>query len=343
MSKFECPVVTIKNVSKHPYADSLDIISFNEIGWIVIDRLGVRKTGEKVCYIPVDAMVPIKRREFSFLESNAMSTGYARIKTLKLRGVVSQGLIIDAPLKSNVGDDFNDYLEVVKYEPPPEALMDTQGGVPLPGWLTKADAERYQNAVNQVEPYRNDSDWVASVKYDGTSACVGVDYEEEEGKRRFIGSHRLMLTKETFYHHVAKSQDLLRKIELIGIELGAKQICLQGEICGPKIQKNRMGLPNMQFFAFDIFMVKDGFCDYLDYGLFLSLCTKYQIQTVPIIKSDKLPPLYEALDYANKLKYPNDYPAEGIVFVKVPATNIHGFGRAKVKIISQEYELKNKD
>lgn len=340
MSKFNCPVVTVKTVEKHPNADSLDIITFNEIGWVCIDKLGIRKVNDKVIYIPIDSLVPVKHEEFKFLESQANSLGFARIRTLRLRNIVSQGLIINIPENQNNLDDYKDYFGIVKYEPLPEDLLQTDGGYSLPGWLTKADAERYQNIVNELELYRN-LNWYCSLKIDGTSSNFAIDFNETTNKY-IIGGHRLAYKTENFYSLINKKYDLLKKVELIGIELNASQISLQGEICGPKIQKNRMGLSEIQFFAFDIFLVKEGFSEYIDYNLFLSLCKKYNIPTVEILSIGKLPNLEDGLKYVNNLKYSNSYPAEGVVYVADPNFQIYGVGRAKTKILSQEYDLKNK-
>lgn len=350
MSIFSVPCVTVKTVEKHPNADSLDIITFNEIGWMCIDKLGKRSVGEKVVYIPVDSLVPVNRPEFEFLLKDARLNGMARIKTIKLRQIFSQGLIVDAPEGAEVGEDYADHFGIIKYEPPEEGQMNSPcGGRNWPAWAEKSDAERYQNVIRILEPLK-DMKWLRSTKMDGTSVSFGIDLLEDEDKQCIICSRNLNITghEDSFYHQIEKKYNIFDKLlKIINFEFEIEKIIIQGEICGPGIQKNRMGLKEKEFFAFDIYVVSGSYVGYVDYDIFIHLCNKYSIPTVPMIEVTdySLPSLEEGLKISNELKYSNGHPAEGVVYVACPTiNNIRGLGRAKVKILSQVYDLKiNKD
>jgi RNA ligase (TIGR02306 family) len=136
MSTFTCPIVTVKTVTPNSNSDNLDILTFEEIGWVCQDVRGKRKVGDKVIYIPIDSLVDCTRPEFAFLMKNAkmitislpaddntyVDTGVvkiqkpmARIKTIKLRGEISQGLVID--IESLAGNKrINDVNPIPKNE-----------------------------------------------------------------------------------------------------------------------------------------------------------------------------------------------------------------------------------
>jgi len=364
MSIFSVPCVTVQTVEKHPNADSLDIITFNEIGWTCIDKLGKRSIGEKVVYVPVDSLVPVNRPEFEFLVKDARLNGMARIKTIKLRQIFSQGLIVDAPENAEVGEDYADHFGIIKYEPPEEGQMNSpRGGKNWPAWAEKSDAERYQNVIRILEPLK-DMKWYATMKMDGTSASYMIDFLEDEENQRIICSRNLDITKNetSFYHEVEKKYNIFGRMlvnfkycttnmlyeSINGIldDYGKiEKLVLQGEICGPGIQKNRMGLTEKKFYAFDIYIVSEKYVGFIDYDKFIRFLWMCDIETVPRLFIDKLPSLEEGLKISNELKYPNDHPAEGVVYVACPTiNNIRGLGRAKVKILSQVYDLKiNKD
>ena len=55
---------------------------------------------------------------------------------------------------------------------------------------------------------------------------------------------------------------------------------LQGELCGPGIQKNRLGLTEVELFAFSAYDARLG--RFLEYAIFLELCARIGVRTVPV-------------------------------------------------------------
>ena len=109
MTTIRCEIVPVE-LTPHPNADQLSIT--HAFGYPVIVRTDDWRDKAIGCYIPVDALVPNDDPQFSFLE------GHNRIRARKLRGIFSQGLLIDAPPGSQIGDDVTELLRVTKYEPP---------------------------------------------------------------------------------------------------------------------------------------------------------------------------------------------------------------------------------
>ena len=102
-------------LEKHPNADRLSIASVFGFTCVVNSEQWAGKT--LAAFIPPDSLVPINREEFSFLADKAKSDGMARIKAMKIRGVLSFGLLIPAPDGAQEGDDVAELLGVKHYEP----------------------------------------------------------------------------------------------------------------------------------------------------------------------------------------------------------------------------------
>ncbi len=379
MSSFIVPLVTVRSVTKHSNADTLDVITFEEVAWTCVDKLGLRKVGDRVIYVPVEAVVKTSRPEFAFLADKAKADGTFRIRTIKLRGQVSQGLIVSPPpfvpysqltglvsptpgsayLPTTVetlplGVDFSDFLEIIKYEPPEENAPPDRAGL-FPGWCQKTDAERFQNYNRTIELYQNIT-YYKTLKMDGTSCTVFYDGDRPE---RPVGvcSHNYEIKQDDTaadkwftdkivgtnqYWAAAINQQLLNKITKIAELLQTKHVAIQGEICGPGIQKNRMNFSSKQFLAFDIFDGEHG--GYLDYPQFLSICKQLDIPTVTVLAVETIEKDFPTkFDWVENLKYPNGYPAEGVVFVASPPQAVGSLGRLKFKVLSATYDLKNKE
>ena len=101
-------------------ADKIELCGI--LGWqCVIAKKENFKIGDKVIYIEIDSIVPEKKPEFEF----PSETGRFRIRTVKLRGEISQGLVIPISYlsdfsKYDIGDDVTEVLGIVKYLSPSE-------------------------------------------------------------------------------------------------------------------------------------------------------------------------------------------------------------------------------
>src|SRR4051812_39405747 len=94
-------IQTINAVEPILNADAIEKIRV--LGWWVVAKKGEHKLGDKVVYCEIDSLLP-ERPEFEFLRASSFKpaqvdeTGSVvipagfRIKTIKLRGQVSQGI-----------------------------------------------------------------------------------------------------------------------------------------------------------------------------------------------------------------------------------------------------------
>lgn len=100
------------SLRKHPNADRLSIVDV--FGFTCVVATDQWQGITHAAYIPPDSIVDTSRAEFGFLAEQGPKV---RIKAKKLRGVLSFGLLIPAPVGSREGDDLADQLGVTHYEP----------------------------------------------------------------------------------------------------------------------------------------------------------------------------------------------------------------------------------
>jgi len=120
MSEFHVRVVEIREMRKHPNADSLSVVSVDG-GYPAIVRTADFKEGDKAAYIPVDALVPLTDPRFAFLLKKDKPRERERIRASRLRGIFSMGLLTKADPAWNVGQNVQAELNILKYEPPEPA------------------------------------------------------------------------------------------------------------------------------------------------------------------------------------------------------------------------------
>ena len=190
----------ISNIQPIEGADKIELVTVD--GWKVVVAKDVgHKIGDLVIYCEIDSFLPIKP-EFEFLRKSSYKKmgdqeGF-RLKTIKLRGVTSQGLILplsvlegddemkigiskqpwgdqlqlgpyDNTLVLEVGADVTEHLGIVKYEPPiPAELAGKVKGL-FPSFLRKTDEERIQNLSDQYDELKTHTYYVTE-KLDGSSA-----------------------------------------------------------------------------------------------------------------------------------------------------------------------------
>ena len=114
MSSLIVEVCKIDGIEKHGNADTLEVIQVK--GWNVISKMGQYKVGDLVIFIPPDSIIPqemIEKYELTYMKNGG------RIQTVKLRGVISQGLILPCPKGyEKIGLDVSKVLGITKWQPP---------------------------------------------------------------------------------------------------------------------------------------------------------------------------------------------------------------------------------
>ncbi len=158
MSTFTCEVVKVR-VENHPNADAIDIAHVGLYQSII--KKGQFKTGDLAVYIPEGSVLPQPILEDLLFWDQDKSIGMLsgsrgdRVKPMRLRGVVSQGLlypIADKGLSGPVeGTDLAEHLGITKYIPRvPESMRGIVAGViyGLPHW----DIENLKKFPEELQP-----------------------------------------------------------------------------------------------------------------------------------------------------------------------------------------------
>lgn len=173
MSQFKVEVVSVK-LGEHPNADSLSIVEVE--GWqIVVKTLDFVRINLGA-YIPLDAIVPATS-EWEFMKDSKY-----RVKTKKLRGALSQGLLIPAKPEWKLGQDVTEELGIRKYIPGEDSVKTGGDSISAPGnFKYHTDIERIQNFP---EFFDESHDVVITEKIHGTNFRFGVIDDEF-----MIGSH----------------------------------------------------------------------------------------------------------------------------------------------------------
>ena len=321
----ERKLATIRKIDNIQPIDGADMIELATVGgWKVVVAKNVNhKVGDLVVYCEIDSFLPIEP-EFEFLRKSsykkmADGTEGFRLKTIKLRGQVSQGLIL--PLKEayevfkrntpNMDMDWFEGLEVtemlniVKYEPPVPAQLAGQVKGMFPSFLKKTDEERIQNLTREFEGYKNEVFYVTE-KLDGSS----VTYYVKDGVFGVCSRNLDLVESEgNSMWKFANTSGL--KERLLALD---RNIAVQGEIIGEGIQGNPykiIGQTVRLFNGFDI----DKY-EYLSLDDLLKLSKWLEVKTVPILDLEfRLPDtIDELLSYADSKSVLNEkFDREGVV------------------------------
>jgi RNA ligase (TIGR02306 family) len=278
-------LATIRVISDIRPIEGADMIEIATVGgWnIVVAKNVGHKVGDHVVYCEIDSFLPIKE-EFEFLRKSSYKKmgdqeGF-RLKTIKLRGQVSQGLILpmsvfgDFSWTAYEGLDVTNRLGIVKYEPPIPAELagKVKGG--FPSFLHKTDEERVQNLVKEYDEYKLTSkhQFYMTEKLDGSSATYYMNKGEFGVCSRNL---ELLETEGNTFWKVARELDLENKLKDKG------NICLQGELIGEGIQGNPYKIKGQMVHFFNGFDIDTR--TKLGINEFLILLDEMGLTPVPIL------------------------------------------------------------
>lgn len=344
------------------------------LGWECVVKKGEFQVGDLCVFFEIDSVLPEKSL-YEFMRPRNF-----RVKTVRLRGQISQGLALPieyfnqdcyvedgkAPITANLITGFSSHpvapcenidltkmLGVKKYEPPVNLYIQDDGRKPWPEFIHKTDAPRVQllNNVGEFLKKMPLSGWHATEKLDGCSATYylkdghfgvcsrNAEWEESEGN---------------IYWIVAKKMRIKENLERCCDDWGIKNVAIQGEIIGPKIQGNKYNHEDHWLYIFDVFDIdRDSYLDAREQHDFLrpNLWKVHKVPNIGYIKDyfrlneidindeDSLRKAF--VEMSRIFSEVGDRPiAEGIVIKHVHEKIIHGWGRAVFKVINPEFLLR---
>ena len=329
-------IKVINDIQKIPEADKIELATID--GWkVVVAKEVGHKVGDMVVYCEIDSYLPV-RDEFEFLRKSSykkMSDGTEgfRLKTVRLRGQVSQGLILPLSLISytnvqfEVGMDVTNLLGIVKYEPPiPAELAGKVKGL-FPSFIRKTDEERIQNLSSEYDELKNHTYYVTE-KLDGSSATFYIKDGEFGVCSRNL---ELLETEGNTFWKVARELDLENKMKSLG-----KNISIQSELIGESVQGNPYKIKGQTIRCFNLFNIDTQ--EYSSLTDFKDTVEMLGLKTVPVLDTNfKLPnTIDELLKFADSKSELNiNYDREGIVIRTLDR-------KISFKVISNKFLLNEK-
>jgi RNA ligase (TIGR02306 family) len=312
----ERKLASIRIISDIQPIEGADMIELAIVdGWKVVVAKNVNhKVGDLVVYCEIDSFLPIKE-EFEFLRKGSYKkmvdgTEGFRLRTIKLRGQVSQGLILPIhtlPLLEMVheGQDVTEMLGIVKYEPPiPAELAGKVKGL-FPSFLRKTDEERIQNLSGEIENWKDKTFYVTE-KLDGSSAT----FYYKDGEFGVCSRNlELLETEDNTFWKFARQVDLENKMRDFDIN-----ISLQGELIGEGIQGNPYKIKGQTVRFFNLFDID--LQEYHSLSMFKGVCNRFGVDMVPILNEhfEMFNTVEDILEYAEGKSVLNpNFDREGVV------------------------------
>ncbi len=267
MSRKLASIQRVAEVAPIPEADAIEKVRVN--GWWVVAKKGEFKVGDFCVYFEVDSVLPVDEK-YEFLRKSCYVKkdwveGF-RLRTVKLRGQLSQGLVVPVPefdgmkyllpagegmahagnmVGVKVGDDVTELLGVVKWDPPVPAELNGLAVGNFPSFIPKTDQERLQNIYHAARAEHAEEPFEVTLKLDGTSCTVYWN----NGKLGVCSRNlELLIAPETANNTMVQVAEKLRP----ALHGYTRNIAVQGELMGPGIQGNREKLQAPVFFVFDI-------------------------------------------------------------------------------------------
>ena len=352
----ERKMASIRRIDEIRPIEGADAIECAVIGgWTVVIKKGDFKAGDLAVYCEIDSWIP--NEIAPFLSKGKEPREYngvkgERLRTVKLRGQLSQGLLLPIDEKMLIewevahivwgsddgnaapkfvgGEDLTEILGIQKWEAPIPAQLagDVEG--PFPSFIPKTDQERIQNLTEELKTWQDNPafTWEMTEKIDGSSMTVFVN-----GDQAGVCSRNWNLTEtagNTLWA-VARRAGLIDKIRESG-----RNLALQGEIIGEGIQGNAYALKGQDFFLFDIYDIDRG--EYLTPLERRVFADTHGINHVPVITKEMViqhwvTGLLSLADGVSSLNQKAN--REGLVF------KCNTFGGPSFKAISNRWLMKN--
>ena len=258
-------LATIRKIDALTPIEGADAIEAATIGgWKVVVKKGEFTVGDLAVYCEIDSWIPTELAPF--LSKGKEPRVYEgikgeRLRTVKLRGQLSQGLLLPLePTCANIESELFDGLDVsfplniVKWEMPINAQLAGMARGNFPSQIPKTDQERAQNLKHEIAQAIADGlRFEITEKLEGSSMTVYL-INGEFG----VCSRNLDLKEEggTTFWEVARRDNIEAKMRAVPT---GGDFAIQGELIGPGIQGNIYKLSKPEFRVFDVYNISGGF------------------------------------------------------------------------------------
>ena len=337
-----------KIISIEPIENADKIEKVKVLGWQCVAKKDEFKQGQLCIYCEIDSLFP-EKPEFEFLRSKKF-----RIKTQKMRGIISQGIVFPLEILPEhdklviteeyyingnehiIGQDVTEKLGITKYEPPisPQLIGQTKGNFPT-YIVPKTDEIRLQSAIGVLEEI-NGKDVYITEKEDGTSFTAYY----KDGIFGFCSRNleqKNEPTNQSIYYKIVQQYKLEEKLKNYN-----KNIAIQGEITGDGINKNPLNLPRntYQLHIFNVWDIDNQ--KYFNISNSINIVKELELDFVKIILYGRFNSSLEELLEKAKGKYnETNNNIEGIVIRPIDECCSETLqGRMSFKVLNNDHLLK---
>ncbi|WP_367040310.1 RNA ligase (ATP) [Streptomyces sp. Je 1-332] len=265
----------VLTVHEHPNADALELAQVGLYRAVVAK--GAYRTGDVALYIPEQSVLPAELIEELGLTGRLAGGKSDRVKAVRLRGELSQGIVcrpraladVDLARAAADGTDFAERLGVAKWVPPIPPTMngDVESAPDLLPWVDIENIQRYPDVFAPGEAV------VVTEKLHG-SACL-LTYVAEEGGRVHVsskgfGSKSLALKEDprNLYWRAVHGHGVAAVAASLAQRLGARRVGIFGEVFGAGVQDLTYGADGRRetlgYAVFDVSAEIDGEVRWLD-------------------------------------------------------------------------------
>ena len=373
MAEFEAKVYRL-TIEPHPNADRLELAVVGDYRSIV--PKGEFKTGDLGVYIPEASICPDWLIAEMGLEGKLAGKQKNRVKAVKLRGVLSQGLVYPVlemsvngePRYSVCGEGANnpasmndnidveestvvtEFLGITKYEPPIPVHM--AGEVyNAHGHTPKYDIENYKRYPDVLQ---DGEEVYFTEKIHGTWCCFGYHPKFDAP---IVTSKGLSGKGLAFKFNDANMNNLYIRALFDTMEGGKKDNIVQrmingigsgrpfyilGEIFGQGVQDLQYGAAKPSFRVFDIYIGHPGQGAYLDAMELATICNELEVELVPLLYVGPFSKevMLEYTDGKETVSGEGTNIREGIVIKPVIERSDVELGRVVLKSVSEAYLLR---
>nr|WSX53341.1 RNA ligase (ATP) [Streptomyces sp. NBC_00974] len=270
--------VTAEELTVHPHPNA-DALELAQVGlYRAVVAKGAYRTGDHALYIPEQAVLPAVLIEELGLTGRLAGGEANRVKAVRLRGELSQGLVcrpsalagLDLARAAEEGVDFAELLGITKWAPPVPTTMngDVEAAAELLPWVDIENLQRYPGILEPGEPV------VLTEKLHGT-ACL-LTYLAQDGRvlvsSKGFGSKGLALKEDerNVYWRAVRGHGVPEAAARLAARLGATRVGVFGEVYGKGVQDLAYGVDVRTageapgYAVFDVSAEIDGHVRWLD-------------------------------------------------------------------------------
>ena len=327
-------LVSIQSIDAlEPIAGADNIVQARVMGWNVVVKRDEFSVGDPCVFFEIDSVLPDGPAWSEFMRPRGF-----RVRTIKLRGVLSQGLALPVAILGGETPsreiDLRERLGVAKFEPVLPDAREIAG--PFPARVPKTDEIRLQSALGVLDEMRGQEFYV-------TTKCDGMSATYVRTADGLIAASRnwALTCGANLVWRLADRYQLADKIH--------PDFAVQGEICGPGIHKNRLGLDEVDLFVFNVYDLRAA--AFLPFGELCAFCAERDLRTVPVervVRGEEAAGFGHSLEgwleAARGLYAGTKQRKEGIVvrpLVERPSATLGG--RLSFKVINNDFLLKDED